>query len=253
MKNVIDRVSALAHRRTWVVGGVAVAAVVGLSAGAWGTSSPSVGSKATLPGVAAAAVPVSSGKTGAACRPGKATGKTSAKASVKGVAAGKKSPGTLLAKATDYCGDGTCDTSTENCSSCESDCGRCCPNGSCEPEFGEDCNNCSDCQTTCCINGVCEDGENRDNCPLDCGYCGDGRCDGGENRDSCPQDCGYCGDGWCDGNHEACNSCPEDCGHRCCNNNLRCFPSQEECEAVCCGSCERRINCGGPSAYKCFE
>jgi hypothetical protein len=36
------------------------------------------------------------------------------------------------------------------------------------------------------------------------------------------------------------------------NNNV-CFPSYNACAAVCQGVCERRINCGGPSAHKCFE
>jgi endonuclease/exonuclease/phosphatase family metal-dependent hydrolase len=35
--------------------------------------------------------------------------------------------------------------------------------------------------------------------------------------------------------------------------NMQCFPSYNECAAVCGGVCERRINCGGPSAHKCFE
>jgi hypothetical protein len=37
------------------------------------------------------------------------------------------------------------------------------------------------------------------------------------------------------------------------DNNLQCFPSYKSCIAVCLGVCERRINCGGASAHKCFE
>jgi hypothetical protein len=32
-----------------------------------------------------------------------------------------------------------------------------------------------------------------------------------------------------------------------------CFPSYEDCAAVCRGECERRISCGGSRAYKCFD
>jgi len=35
--------------------------------------------------------------------------------------------------------------------------------------------------------------------------------------------------------------------------NLACFPNQGACESACIdGTCERRINCGGATAYKCF-
>jgi hypothetical protein len=32
-----------------------------------------------------------------------------------------------------------------------------------------------------------------------------------------------------------------------------CYPSLKACLAACSGVCERRINCGGASAHKCFE
>lgn len=41
---------------------------------------------------------------------------------------------------------------------------------------------------------------------------------------------------------------PPQCGY-----DLQCFPSLRQCQAVCCGVCERRINCGGATAHKCFE
>jgi len=44
--SIIDRLAGFAHRRMWLFTGMAVAAVVGLSAGAWGTggaATPPVG------------------------------------------------------------------------------------------------------------------------------------------------------------------------------------------------------------------
>jgi hypothetical protein len=32
-----------------------------------------------------------------------------------------------------------------------------------------------------------------------------------------------------------------------------CFPSYDECAAACSGACQRKINCGGGNAHKCFE
>jgi hypothetical protein len=43
---------------------------------------------------------------------------------------------------------------------------------------------------------------------------------------------------------------PPDCPY-----NLKCYPSLHQCEAECLpvgGVCERRINCGGSTAHKCF-
>jgi hypothetical protein len=37
------------------------------------------------------------------------------------------------------------------------------------------------------------------------------------------------------------------------DHDLECFSSYKQCVAVCEGVCERRINCGGASAHKCFE
>ena len=66
-----------------------------------------------------------------------------------------------------------------------------------------------------CGNGVCAGGEDVNNCPWDCGSCGDAVCS--EERDetvaSCPQDCHRCGDGIC-GPGESCtgaSACPVDC------------------------------------------
>lgn len=35
--------------------------------------------------------------------------------------------------------------------------------------------------------------------------------------------------------------------------NGQCYPSLRACERECTGVCERRINCGGATAHKCFE
>ena len=57
-----------------------------------------------------------------------------------------------------------------------------------------------------CGNGVCDQaqGEDSNNCCVDCGRCGDMICcdssqpvPGGETVTSCPEDCGFCGDGQC--------------------------------------------------------
>ena len=95
------------------------------------------------------------------------------------------------------CGDGGCNSPSENCSNCPADCGTCQP---------------------VCGDGKCDSGENCQNCPGDCGNCqpscGDRRCDAGEDCRNCPADCGTCppacGDGKCDAG-ENCLSCPGDC------------------------------------------
>jgi len=84
---------------------------------------------------------------------------------------------------TTQCGDGMCDSS-ENCGSCQSDCGPCddaqCGDGTCDPS--EDCGSCqSDC-------GPCDDAQ-----------CGDGTCDPNEHCDACENDCGLCDDTQCGG------------------------------------------------------
>jgi len=55
------------------------------------------------------------------------------------------------------CGDTLCN-GNENCLSCPGDCGQCCGNGNCEPQYGEDCQICSiDCSISSgevCCSGV---------------------------------------------------------------------------------------------------
>lgn len=77
-----------------------------------------------------------------------------------------------------FCGDGQC-LGDENCQTCGLDCGVCCGDQICEPQFLETC----------------------ETCALDCGpcpECGDGECNGGETCDSCEEDCGPCvASDWC--------------------------------------------------------
>ena len=42
------------------------------------------------------------------------------------------------------CGDGSCTSGEETCLNCEEDCGDCCGNGSCEPQYSENQRTCSD-------------------------------------------------------------------------------------------------------------
>jgi len=80
-----------------------------------------------------------------------------------------------------------------------------------------------------CGNGYCEAGE-QDNCPQDCGGCGDGTCSSDENCGTCTVDCGKCetcGDGICS-QDEGCGICSEDCT---CSETERC--EDDACKAYC--------------------
>jgi len=98
------------------------------------------------------------------------------------------------------CGNGECNEG-ENCNSCPSDCDsglggtpEACwkYDGVCHPVKEDE--TCADCSPGfCCGNGVCEDGEDGNNCEIDCGappFCGDGECIDGEDKCSCSGDCG---------------------------------------------------------------
>jgi len=72
-----------------------------------------------------------------------------------------------------WCGDGDCTGSIEDCGSCSADCGECGP---------------------VCGDGECTGGEDCESCSEDCGecvpICGDGICTWPEEDvESCPQDC----------------------------------------------------------------
>jgi formylglycine-generating enzyme required for sulfatase activity len=89
------------------------------------------------------------------------------------------------------CGDGACDAD-EDCRICPADCGDCCGNGLCEPEYEEDCANCSadcgctgcgeTCESAVCTFTACVDMEcGDDGCSGSCGSCGLGHiCQNGQ-------------------------------------------------------------------------
>lgn len=180
------------------------------------------------------------------------------------------------------CPNGTCDTGTEDCSTCPQDCacqpgescdaGQCkadslCGNGTCDT--GEDCSSCAkDCSCASgelCVSGTCNASKE----------CGNGKCepDKQENCASCGRDCpcstgqvcegssgtcrAACGDGTCDiGAGENCTSCAQDCA---CQKGQAC--TQGRCETSCgngkcdtaygedCSNCPK--DCACPSGKEC--
>lgn len=122
------------------------------------------------------------------------------------------------------CGDSYCDPSTENCTSCETDCG-------CPPS-----------PPPVCGNYICEVGETFRTCLLDCpepeeDECGDDICGPTEDGESCPEDCNFSGD-YC-GNFGA--ECPEgwDCVEDVCTWHVTHY--------ICCGSSKLGAKCAyGP-------
>ncbi len=146
------------------------------------------------------------------------------------------------------CGNGNCDTETENAFNCQLDCQSECRDETytCTPEDIPCCEGLEEstasfldegicmtptCGTIClpCGDDVCDEelGENRCNC-LDCGECSEegeeamppyACCDGLELVEDCPEGeecavsvkyCVDCGNGTCD-EHENSENCPEDC------------------------------------------
>lgn len=97
-----------------------------------------------------------------------------------------------------FCGDTTC-SGTEDCTTCQRDCGACpakcgdliCSGSETCSTCGDDC---GDCNGAFCNNGTCDPNESCGSCAADCGVCADA-----------------CGDGLCTGT-EACNTCAGDCG-----------------------------------------
>jgi len=162
-----------------------------------------------------------------------------------------------------FCGDGSCNGS-EDCCTCQTDCGSCCGNGSCDcgethSSCQQDCpatcgdgscngsEDCCTCQTdcgSCCGNGFCDCGETHNSCSQDCpAICGDGSCNGSEDCCTCPTDCGLCcGNGACDcgETHSACpQDCPATCGDGSCNGSEDCCTCQTDCGSCCGnGSCD---------------
>jgi hypothetical protein len=73
-----------------------------------------------------------------------------------------------------------------------------------------------DCPQDCdpaCGDGLCSGGEDYQDCPVDCGFCGDAVCGFSETESSCPPDClDGCGDGLCKAQSgEDAATCPKDC------------------------------------------
>lgn len=149
------------------------------------------------------------------------------------------------------CGDNLCNAG-ETCDDCPEDCGQCCGNTVCEPQYGEDCGTCEGDCGACCGNGTCEAarGEDCGTCAADCGQCcGNGVCEPGrsETCSTCAADCGKCcGNGLCEANFgEDCGTCAADCG-QCCGNGL-CESGRGETCSTCdddCGICTPAPRCG---------
>ncbi len=157
------------------------------------------------------------------------------------------------------CGDGTCSSPTENCSTCPADCS--CPGDKyCKTSLsppaciskcgnkwidpGETCTNCP--QDIHCPTGrICQ---NHFCVPV--GVCGDGNCDNHETCGTCASDCkcssGYsCQAGTCVQTGGGCSSCTS---NQVCYNNQCCTPS---CSSLSCGNNGCGGTCQCPSGYQC--
>ena len=204
------------------------------------------------------------------------------------------------------CTDDSCSTPQgcfhqNNEAECEDDGDPCtdnvCVDGECVHPAGSDGTNCDDnddctieseCQTGLCVPtvfdgdcaGTCSDGkclylETAENCPEDCGFCGDGTCgsneagdgpgacpadclsncgngvcQGGESFQWCPQDCGGCGDGLC-GLNESGETCPGDCPPACGNGECEPGEGTQLCPADCLPPCGDGLCQGGENPYAC--
>lgn len=148
------------------------------------------------------------------------------------------------------CGDGYCENSeVENWFNCGSDCPLKPLGAPCDSD--EDCTENLNCTRRLCMSNesVCGDGVCNDRyseCPEDC--CGNGFC---RSREECPEDCGVCGDGECT-HEEDSNNCEEDCCHRgwlpkerCSENVLQKKYQTRNCEVIwrdyeiCARTCEK--------------
>lgn len=105
-----------------------------------------------------------------------------------------------------------------------------------------------------CGDGICgmhEAGVNGGTCPQDClAQCGDGECQGGENPVDCPWDCGGCGDGMC-GLNETPQSCPVDCPPNCGNGLCEMFEGPGVCPVDCMPVCGNSLCEGGENPFVC--
>ena len=126
-----------------------------------------------------------------------------------------------------------------------------------------------------CGDDLCEEGESPDDCPEDCGGCGDGKCSPteqglfgstcpvdclvacgnglcqwGENELNCLADCGTCGDSFCQLGEDKL-PCPEDCPAQCGDG----LCEEEESYETCLGDCPPPCGDGncqwGENPYNC--
>ena len=174
----------------------------------------------------------------------------------------------------DLCGEGSCTHPPGNDGAACEDQDPCtindyCVAGDCTPGAGNpECylgcgdGNCSyletpeDCPVDCgpCGDGLCglhEVGPNGGTCPQDClAACGDGLCEGGENPVYCQLDCGGCGDGFCGLNEspQICSGdCPPACGNGACEEGEGIATCALDCMPPCgdgqCGTGENPFGC----------
>ena len=126
-----------------------------------------------------------------------------------------------------------------------------CGDGKCE--FGE---SADDCPADCgwCGDGMCgvhENGPNGGSCPKDClSACGDGKCEGGENFEFCLIDCGACGDGFC-GLKESTDNCAGDCPPTCGNGKCEFGEHMALCPVDCMPPCGDGVCQKGENPFVC--
>ena len=125
-----------------------------------------------------------------------------------------------------------------------------CGDGLCSSSVADE-----DCPADCgaCGDGVCginEAGQSGGTCPKDClAACGDGKCEGGE---TCPVDCSGCGDGVC-GLNESPELCLADCPVPCGDGDCGLGENPEICPADCAPPCGDGVCQAGENPYNCPE
>ena len=146
----------------------------------------------------------------------------------------------------EHCEGGFCVAGEVN-PSCLSPCG----DGLCSPSPADE-----DCPVDCgsCGDGVCglhEAGLGGGTCPEDClPPCGNGLCEGGENPDWCLVDCSGCGDGFC-GLGESPEQCPGDCPVPCGDDECGFGEGPLLCPVDCTPPCGDGLCQTGENSYNC--
>jgi hypothetical protein len=156
----------------------------------------------------------------------------------------------------EFCGNGICNNTNENCSSCLQDCacgqGQYCDQGL------------KTCRSNC-GNGIVDQGENCSNCPSDVqcsngtyckqstssceATCGNGQVDQGENCSNCPSDVQCSGNTECqNGTCVQKNPCANCSSNQVCYQNACCTPS---CQTNTCSSNQCGGTCSCSSGYTC--